>query len=397
MNIKYGYLCTLIILIHIILVAWSSWIHSPSTDEAAHLPSGLTILKQGRFDTYPVNPPLVRVTAALPLYSLNLNIPEVHVDHPRPEFFVGFKFLEENQETFRKFFFWSRLACLPFSLLGAVVCFLWACDLFGNVSGLSALIFWCFSPNIIAHSSTIGPDVAASSLGLLTCYLFSKWLWNPSLKLSLIMGFTLGLAESAKMSWIIFVVIFPLILLLKYLKTHKTSKINYTKASIFLFFSFLIALLVLNTLYFFNGTMAKLGDIPFQSRFFQKIQKTELLGFSSSEIPLPFPVDYIKGMDLQKVDFESGRFDSYLLGTWQEKRGWYSYYIVGILAKVPTPILALSIISLAFIFLLRQQFINEHNLCCLLIPPLIFFIFISSQNGFSRHFRYILPVLILWI
>lgn len=37
---------------------------SPTDDETAHLPAGVSYWQFGRFDLYPVNPPLVKLVAA---------------------------------------------------------------------------------------------------------------------------------------------------------------------------------------------------------------------------------------------------------------------------------------------------------------------------------------------
>jgi hypothetical protein len=49
------------------LLAWSAYIHSPTTDEIAYLPAGISHWQFGRFELYRANPPLVRMVAALPV------------------------------------------------------------------------------------------------------------------------------------------------------------------------------------------------------------------------------------------------------------------------------------------------------------------------------------------
>ena len=53
--------------IHVIVLGWVAYRYSPTWDETAHLPSGLSHWKYGDFTLYAVNPPLVRAVAALPL------------------------------------------------------------------------------------------------------------------------------------------------------------------------------------------------------------------------------------------------------------------------------------------------------------------------------------------
>src|SRR5579859_1254694 len=56
-----------VLLVHTALVAWGATLHTPSNDEVAHLPAGISHWHFGRFDLYNVNPPLVRSLAALPV------------------------------------------------------------------------------------------------------------------------------------------------------------------------------------------------------------------------------------------------------------------------------------------------------------------------------------------
>ena len=61
--------CCLLLAIHAVLLAWCAWHDSPTTDEVAHLPAGISHWHLGRFDLFRVNPPLVRMVAALPVIA----------------------------------------------------------------------------------------------------------------------------------------------------------------------------------------------------------------------------------------------------------------------------------------------------------------------------------------
>src|SRR6516164_7924098 len=58
---------SLLLTIHAGLLAWQAWRYSPTIDEPGHLVAGMSHWKFGRFDLYRVNPPLVRLVAALPM------------------------------------------------------------------------------------------------------------------------------------------------------------------------------------------------------------------------------------------------------------------------------------------------------------------------------------------
>jgi hypothetical protein len=58
-----------LLVIHSSLLAYSAYVHSPTLNEPGHLVAGLSYWKFGRFDVYSVNPPLVRLVAALPVMA----------------------------------------------------------------------------------------------------------------------------------------------------------------------------------------------------------------------------------------------------------------------------------------------------------------------------------------
>src|SRR5258707_13717548 len=53
--------------IDVVLLGWSALEHSPTWDEVGHLPAGVSHWRFQRFELYRVNPPLVRMVAALPV------------------------------------------------------------------------------------------------------------------------------------------------------------------------------------------------------------------------------------------------------------------------------------------------------------------------------------------
>ncbi|HMO83603.1 MAG TPA: hypothetical protein PKC18_01650 [Lacipirellulaceae bacterium] len=62
-----------LLLVHSALLAYSAYVHSPTLNEPGHLVAGLSHWKFGRFDVYNVNPPLVKMVAALPVMAVGYN------------------------------------------------------------------------------------------------------------------------------------------------------------------------------------------------------------------------------------------------------------------------------------------------------------------------------------
>ena len=135
-------------------------------------------------------------------------------------------------------------------------------------------------------------------------------------------------------------------------------------------------------------------------------------------VPIPLPRDYLRGIDLQKTDFERG-LPSYLMGEWRD-RGWWYFYAVCAAIKVPLGTWLLGLVALgvrihglaAVTFRRRlsdnntrsaspaPNWIGWRDELVLLLPAVILVAFVSSQTGFSHHFRYVLPAfpfLFIWV
>src|SRR3990172_11314011 len=92
-----------ILAIHIMLVAYGAWAHSPTFDETAYLPAGLSHWHFSRFDLCAVNPPLVRSVAALPMLVFPPATDWSHYQsnyqaYPPRWFTVGRDFIAKNGE-----------------------------------------------------------------------------------------------------------------------------------------------------------------------------------------------------------------------------------------------------------------------------------------------------------
>ncbi len=305
-------------------------------------------------------------------------------------------------------------------MIGGYFCWRWASELYGTWAAALSLVLWCFSPNVIAWSATICPDVAAAPLGIAACYFFWRWLKKPDWFFALLAGVVLGLAELTKMTWMILFAVWPLIWLV-WLWGRRGDAVQLPRSRHALQLAGILAtgLFVLNLGYSFRGTFTRLGDFTFVSRSLAGKESVVDGGqggnrFAESWLryaPVPLPRDYVQGADLEKVDFERG-LPSYLFGQWKQ-HGWWYYYIVCAVLKVPLGIWAVGFLAVGVRLgrvkpNTRKQLESGHEGCrtnwldeaVLLLPAIVLIVFVSSQTGFSRHFRYVLPAfpfLFVWI
>jgi hypothetical protein len=97
----------------------------------------------GRFDLFGVNPPLVGMVAVLPVVAAGYETDwSGFHDAPgaRPEVSIGRDFIKANGERSSWLVTIARWACIPFSVIGALLCFFWSRGLWGhNGAGLISL------------------------------------------------------------------------------------------------------------------------------------------------------------------------------------------------------------------------------------------------------------------
>lgn len=393
--------CTLL-LIHTGLLAWSSSIHSPNIDEVGHMPAGLAIWHYGNTKIYRVNPPLIKAIAALPVYlSRHKTDWSFYLSDPtaRTEWILGNDFIAANGKRAFYLFTIARWACIPLSLLGALVCYFWARELYGVRSGILALICWCFSPNILAWGASITPDSGAASLGVASCYFFWKWLKAPTWKTAIPAGILLGLAQLTKTTWIILFVYWPCAWILWNTLSLTLSRQQWLAQIRQMALILVLGLYFINLGYGFSGSFRPLGNYEFTSTTLNGIENPyESEQFTGNrfantwmgQLPVPLPEDYLTGIDIQKQEFEKGKW-SYLRGE-HKFGGWWYYYLYAAVIKIPIGFWILAGLSACLtIRKYSSDRLKLRNELFLLFPALLILTFVSSQTGFSRYFRYLLP------
>ena len=392
----------LLLAIHAGLLAYSATRHSPTMLEPAQLAAGISNWEFGRFELYRVNPPLVRMIAALPVMAAGCETDwSGFYDSPgaRPEFAVGSDFIAANGERSIWLFTLARWACIPISLIGGLFCFVWARELWGetslrrtdlqsvpnqmqtsspanepsravttaNAAGLIALFLWCFDPNILAHAELINTDAAAATFGLGAAYTFWRWLRQPTWGRAGAAGLLLGLAQLSKMSWLFLFGLWPLLWLVVRVKgpgsrgtgdeiqprSPPTLPYSTTPRLSQLAAIFILALYLLNLGYGFDGTLSRLGDYTFVSETLSGTEPGEpgnrFTDTWLAPLPVPVPRQYLLGFDLQKQDFEDFGQPSYLRGEWKDG-GWWYYYLYGLAVKMPHGTQLLLLIVLGTIY-----------------------------------------------
>jgi glutamine amidotransferase-like uncharacterized protein len=393
-----------ILLVHITLLSISSFLDSPTNVETAHLPAGLSHWEHGTFYYFKQNPPLVRLVASIPVLFVphQTNWTSYSDDkRVRCELGLGTDFLEANQERIRLLYGLARLACIPFSVVGALICFFWSKELFGYASGLIAMILWCFSPTILGHGHLLNPDVPAAAMGIAAAYTFRNWLNSQTFYNAIITGIVCGLCITTKSTWVFLLILLPIIYVIAFLlrfqrKQNLYSQTKFVQLGILL----LSAVFIVNLVYGFEGSFRLLKSYQFVSKTLSGNEplpsgnlklgnrfENSLLGY----IPVPFPNYFVDGLDVQKSDFERP-WDSYLNGVWK-KGGWRNYYFYGMLYKTPETTLLLFVAAILLSLFCAKNRLPLYEDITLIIPCIFIVGLCSLQSNMSVHYRYIIPAL----
>jgi hypothetical protein len=409
----------LILLLHAALLALIGARNSPTMNEVAHLASGLCIWRSQRLDLYRVNPPLVRAIAALPVLACSprLSVPAGRsVGRNRLELSAAAQFIRLNGPSVFGYCTVARWACIPFSVIGALCCYQWARKAYGAKAAFVALVAWCFSPSILGNASLITNDVPCAALGIVAGYSFWRWLHQPTAWRAALAGLALGLAQLSKFTWVMMFALWPMLwlawrLLPGLARAPSNSAFafqpNAPPPARQLALMLLLSLWVVNAGYNFDGSFARLGDFGFVSRALggegaadrpaNRFRGTMLAG-----IPVPFPKDWVMGIDVQRLDFELPQ-RAYLRGRWSG-HGWWYYYLYAVGIKEPLGLLLLAGVAVAGALSGRagptalgcartsHQF-SRRDLLVLLAPGIGLFVLVSSQTGMNRFMRYVVPAL----
>lgn len=391
-----------IVLVHVALLGYGARVHSPTFNEIGHLPAGISHWHFNRYELYRVNPPLVRMVAAAPVYAMNPKTNWTGYNtYPtvRSKIQVGVDFVGANGPRSFLLYFIGRLACIPFSCIGLVVCYLWSRDLFGEPSGLLAATLWCFSPLIVGHGSLIMPDVPAASLSVLSSYLFWRWSQEPNWLRAVQCGVALGLAILTKTTVLVLLPILVVIGAVSCLHSASRQPRVWLRQAAQITAIHVTAFTVVNLGYGFNGSFQSLGNYHFSCRYLTHTD-SDAAGvpvrnrFSNTPIgslPVPLPADFVLGIDQQKSDFDEPS-RCYLRGTWKIG-GWWYFYLYGLAVKLPAGTSILMLLALCSGLSFQFSRTTVHNAMHLLLPPAAFIILVSSQTNFTVHLRYVIPAL----
>lgn len=177
---------------------------APTYDEALHIASGYSFLKTGSYWMDIDHPPLGRVILAAPLLAFG---PVVDMSlsawRERLRYEFADAFFYHNVVGPERMLLAARLMAIAMGVLLGLLLWVWANELIGPGAANAALLFYCFTPPILAHAHLATNDTALTLFYTFALYLFWKLMNDPSRGRAAAAGAAVAAALTVKFSAVI--------------------------------------------------------------------------------------------------------------------------------------------------------------------------------------------------
>lgn len=280
--------------------------------------------------------------------------------------------------------FWARASFLPVFILLGVYVYKWSAGISSPAVGILSLLYYSLSPNIIANARLITTDFLFTAMGFIAAYYLWKALTNTGYYDILLSGLFLGLALLSKYSSILLIFAFFCIIPCQSIfKGEETADISLRKRLFTLFAVLIIAVFILHIGYLLGITNKEFVKFIFRSHLFAAIKRLPIINNILSLLPYPFAA----GIDYQGYLADKGK-PVFLFGK-KSINGWWYYYILALLIKLPIPSLLLLLFSPVYCYIHKKEK-KSGSFPFLFIPPVFIFIYFSFFASNYSGLRFIL-------
>ncbi|HET60511.1 MAG TPA: hypothetical protein ENN32_09115 [Chloroflexi bacterium] len=363
----------------------SAVVKSPTFDEVLHATRGYVFLATGDWRMQMnLHPPLIHLITGIlmrPVFpSIDPQQSEAWITTPLLHFDLAKDVVAAMgyPSGFVPVFF-GRVVVIGFTLVLGALLFQWAKSWYGSGGGLLALGIYTFAPNVLAHGRLITTDMPVVMTFFLAVYALQRLVYRPTYKSLLFAGFSLGLALGAKISAVVLIPLFAIMIMPWIDKPDWLRNPGYELRrdllhlpQIWLLGTVVIALVVLWAIYGFEVGPYDEGWPALPLPTYVNTLASSFFSFYRNDIAPP----------------------AFLMGRYSLS-GWWYYFLVTFFVKTPLPMIISGLVGLGWLFYKRfwwQVWFGA-------IWPIVYF-GMAILNSWNLGYRYILPIepfLILWM
>lgn len=334
---------------------------SPTWDETHYLGLGYSLLKEGNWElpSATLHPPLSYYIHSLPLLFCKLDTGCFEKGRSS-DILSGVRrgqcLIKNSNPSGDALLNLARMPMIVLGILLGWFVYLWASALYGAGGGLLSLFLYCLSPNILAHTGLIAPDLCLTTFGFITIYFFWRNNRSGSILALVFSGITLGLTLLSKHSGLLWVAILFLLTVIESLRPNRSGESRKD--------------------FLQGGSIVHLGVVFF-------------LAFVVLSLGYQFDLSaYFSGTDDQRRIVGEG-FPAYLNEQVSRNGGWWYYYLFAFVIKMPVP--ALILIFAAFLSILQKGLDERSGTLWLITPVVLIFTAFSVYTQLNIGLRYVLP------
>jgi len=377
MNNRVKLILSILLVIFMLQAVCSMRLKSPTWDETNYFGLGYYLLKYRQWDVpaSTLHPPLSYYLHSLSylFYDADESAWDLPSSLKCPECSnftnptAGLKLLTDCRYPKDRVLFWSRITTIFIALILVLFLWKWTYEIYGSLSALFALFLFSFSPNILAHSRLITPDLALTCFNFISVYYLWKVVkenrWSSIILCSIALGFALLSKYSAAL-------LLPTYLIL----------------AVFVFFS--KESVYLPAKFPFSRFLMKKGSLFKVLRLGSLLLIISIMAIFLLQLGYMFHLEYyIKGAIHQWKHADKGH-PTFLMGMYSTQ-GWWFYYLIAFAIKTPLPLLIF--LFLSFVFYKKNHNRSFLNQAFMLIPVVVYFLFFSTKL-LCIGLRYILPI-----
>jgi 4-amino-4-deoxy-L-arabinose transferase-like glycosyltransferase len=195
-------LAVLLSLFHAVFALTATTEKSTTADEIGHVTAGLAYNTRGDFRLDPPNGNLPQRWAALPMAAAGITLPSVNENswQTADVWEYGHALFYEQGVRSDEFLWLGRGMITLFSAATGALVFFWSRSLFGWPGAFVSLIFFVFSPTLLAHGALATSDVVMAFFFLAAVGAFWRHLEKPGAVNAALSAITVALAFVAKFS-----------------------------------------------------------------------------------------------------------------------------------------------------------------------------------------------------
>lgn len=186
---------------------------STTSDEVAHMVSGLTYLQKGDFRLQPENGNLPQRWVAIPAWLRGARLPDREDPYwmTSDVWMLGYAYFYQTGNNLEQLLLEARAMNLVWSLACGLLIFCWSRRFFGDAGGFVSLGFWCLDPNFLAHGALATSDMCMTFFMLAAVGAWWRFLASPGWRSGALSAAVFAIACVAKFSAVL---LLPMFLLL---------------------------------------------------------------------------------------------------------------------------------------------------------------------------------------